>query len=112
MFVNTPDWSRSEANTITWSEPDSQWPENLLNCNILKREKGDHGDFLYTVEVLFDGPGYDPTLSDEDRYLDLKVPRRAIRFVDMPFKGDEHLPGVFRHTLEFPDALFPNIWRS
>jgi hypothetical protein len=110
--VNTPDWRRKRSNTITWSEPDHQWPENLLDCNIFERERAEHGDFLYTVEVLFEGPGYDPTLADKDRYLDFKVPRRAIRFVDKPYKGDEHLTGVFRHPLEFPDALFPQKWRS
>jgi hypothetical protein len=111
-FCNTPNWGRRETNTITWTEPEWQWPEGNLDCNILRREKADHGDFLYTVEILFEGPGYDPTVKEEDRYIDLKVPRRAIRFVDQAYTGDEHLPGVFRHTLEFPDELFPKNWRS
>jgi hypothetical protein len=109
----TPDWDRKESNTITWSEPEWQWPEGNLDCNILKREQGGHGDFVYTVEVLFENnPGYDPTVKDEDRYIDLKVPRRAIRFVDQAYSGDEHLSGVFRHPMGFPDKLFPKPWRQ
>jgi hypothetical protein len=109
---NSPDWDRKESNTITWQEPSWQWPEGNLSCHILKREKGDHGDYLYTVEVIFKEADaiYDPTVEEEDRYIDLKVPRRAIRFVDRSYTADEHLPGVFRHPLQFPAELVPKAW--
>jgi hypothetical protein len=111
---HTPDWHREESGTITWYEPEWAWPSGNVYCNILKRDLGDHGDFFYSVEVIWSGTrvGYDPTIKDEDRYIDLKVPRRAIRFVDMPYMGDEHLPGVFRHPLLFPEELFPQTWRQ
>jgi hypothetical protein len=112
-ICHTPDWDREESNTITWSEPEWQWPIGNVDCNILKSEQGDHGDIVYTVEVLFENnPGYDPTVKDEDRYIDLKVPRRAVRFIDRPYAGDEHLPGVFRRPMGFPDKLFPKPWRQ
>jgi hypothetical protein len=111
----TPDWDRKKSNTITWSEPEWAWPEGMVYCQVLERNKGDHGDFVYTVEVQFrfsSGPDFSSKRDDEDIYIDLKVPRRAIRFVDKPYAGDEHLPGVFRHPIGFPDELVPKQWKS
>jgi hypothetical protein len=107
----TPDWHREEYGAITWYEPEWKWPSGNVWCNILDRKQGDHGDYFYTVEVMWTHkPKYDPNTKNKDRYIDLKVPRRAIRFVDLPYKGDEHLPGVFRHPLLFPEVLFPQTW--
>jgi hypothetical protein len=110
---HTPDWDREESNTITWSEPEWAWPSGSVYCNILGRETGDHGDSVYTVEVTFSRSyKFDLLTKTEDRFIDLKVPRRAIRFVDKPYMSDEHMPGAFRHPLLFPEELFPQTWRQ
>jgi hypothetical protein len=44
--------------------------------------------------------------------LDRKVPRHAIRWAEIPYLDDEHLPNVFRHPIEFPAELVANAWET
>lgn len=39
-------------------------------------------------------------------------PRNAIRHFYLPYKSDIHLPGVFRHHIELPSHLVPDIWKD
>jgi hypothetical protein len=116
MMCNTPDWDREKTNSVIWEEPRWSWGlEGYVRCHIMERTKGDHGDDVYTVSLNFHGSHdheFDPAIKLKDRYMDLKVPRRAIRLVDKPYMSDEHLPGVFRHPLELPDHLFPAQWKE
>jgi hypothetical protein len=105
FMCNTPDFDREGTNPVIWSEPRWSWGlEGYVRCDIMERTKGDHGDDVYTVSLHFDGSHHE--------YLDAKVPRRAIRTVDKPYTGDEHLPGVFRHPIALPDNLFPAQWKE
>jgi hypothetical protein len=114
FMCNTPDWDRERTNSVVWSEPQWSWGlEGYIRCHVMERTKGDHGDDVYTVSLIFDhSHEFDPRIEMKDRYLDYKVPRRAIRTVDKPYASDEHLPGVFRHPLELPDSLFPAQWNE
>jgi hypothetical protein len=113
FMCNTPDFDREESNTVTWSEPTWSWGlEGYVKCHILERTEGDHGDFVYTVSLNFDDTHvFDLTAKKRDRYRDVKVPRRAIRFVDKPYTSDEYLEHAFRHPIELPDNLFPAQWK-
>ena len=42
----------------------------------------------------------------------MNYPRSSIRHFYKPYKSDIHLPGVFRHYMELPDDLFPEIWKN
>eukprot|EP00980_Cylindrotheca_fusiformis_P010617 scaffold2362_cov109-Cylindrotheca_fusiformis.AAC.8 len=41
-------------------------------------------------------------------YVD--VPRDAIFVVDRPYTADEFQPKAFRHEIQVPDGMFPDIW--
>eukprot|EP00957_Ditylum_brightwellii_P071502 5435504-Ditylum_brightwellii.AAC.1 len=38
------------------------------------------------------------------------MPRMAIAFIDRPLTSDQHILNSFRHEIEIPDDIFPNIW--
>lgn len=87
--------------------------EGYVHCHVLEREKGDHGAYMYTVALTFDhNAEFDPSIKMEDRYIDVKVPRRAIRFADKPYTSDEYLPSAFRHPIVLPNELFPQQWKK
>ena len=63
---------------------------------------GDNGAFEYTVALILNHSGdngryteqdlaYDPTVAFQQRYVDTKVPRSAIRWIEKPFHDDEHV---------------------
>jgi hypothetical protein len=81
-------------------------------CHILERKTGRNGDPVYTVSLLFRSTRleFDPAKPYDELYIDTDVPRRAIRFVEKPYMDDEHLPGAFRHPMEFPADLVPEAW--
>jgi hypothetical protein len=109
-----PDWDRKESKKIQWTEPEWEFPEGFVPCHILTRQKADHGDYVYKVLLDFEGSftEFDPSISRKYRYIDFKVPRRAIRFVDRPYGSDQHLKAAFRHTIGFPDGLVPEQWKT
>jgi len=125
----TPDWSHRHYETgrnISWYEPEeggSPWWQLTTYCHILERIPAPNGDYLYTVQLLWKNDdlelrpellqvGSDHPRRAMRRYIDHGVPRRAIRFVERPYKDDEHLPNAFRHPISFPDELVPEIWRN
>jgi SET domain len=112
----TPDYHRKHKNQITWYEPESWWDKMTL-CHILSRRTEKRTGYVtYDVSLIFSNDPadyvYDPTIKTKDLYIDIKVPRRAIRFIDIPYMNDEHLPNVFRHPIGFPDHLVPESWRN
>ena len=40
------------------------------------------------------------------------VPHYAIRYVDKPYTNTQNELGAFRHTIQFPDDIFPKAWRD
>jgi len=112
MICNTPDWERKKDNEIKWYQPNWEFPEGFVPCHILARKQDRHGDYVYKVMLEFDGPKqFNPLIKPKDRYLDYKVPRRAIRFVDKPYHSDQHIKDSFRHPIAFPDHLVPLQWK-
>jgi hypothetical protein len=115
----TSDFQRNEYNHIEWSEPtDYAWSEGMVYCHVLERKYNRKiGDDLYTVSLLLDSPlndytKHDPSIPFDDIYIDFHVPRRAIRFIEVPYMDDEHLPMAFRHPIELPDHLVPEAWKD
>ena len=93
----------------------------MVYCHILDRYLGDNGADQYTVELIFFdykkgkpltefALRYDRMKPDEARFIDTNVPRRAIKWNEIPFQDDEHLENVFRHPIGFPDELWPKAW--
>jgi len=112
------DWERQRGPHVQWTEPtDFSWWEGMCYCHILERQlDAATGDFVYTTEPIFTwNPKhlkYNPAISDKDRLKDFGVPRRAIRFLEIPYMDDEHLPNAFRHPIELPAHLVPDAWRN
>lgn len=119
-MCSTPDWERENGRHIKWEEADGwSWWEGMVPCHVLERKMGRNGNYVYTVSVQLDeDPNdpknleYDDTVPLEKQYIDRKVPRRAIRFLEKPYMDDEHLTGAFRHPIEFPSYLVPDAWRN
>jgi len=117
-MCSTPDWSRRPNNrTIDWYEVnDWPWWQGMTYCNILEREKGPTGNPVYTVELLFKSRleqlVHDPSKPRSEMYIDQKVPRKAIRFIEKPYMDDEHILNAFRHPIGMPDELFPEHWKA
>ena len=119
-MCRTPDWEREESNHVIWQEDNYPfWGEMMAFCHILAREKGKDGDPVYTVSLNFHKTkgkksdlAYNESIPLEDQYIDFKVPRRAIRWIEKPYYDDEHMSNVFRHPIMFPDHLVPDAWRT
>ena len=113
----TPEREDDEKHII-WREPENDaWWDTMVLCHILSRQtEKSTGYITYNVSLVYshdpDDYNYDPKIPMRDLYIDRLVPRRAIRFVEIPYMDDEHLPNVFRQPLEFPNALVPNAWRN
>jgi SET domain len=110
----TPNWSRKPGSVMNWTKPEFDWPEGLMYCNILKREKdAASGEDLYTVSLNFERlePDWDLGIAENKRYIDVNVPRWAISWVDRPYKSDLHLANAFRHPIGIPDDVLPKPWR-
>lgn len=113
----TPDWSsRGEDRTTEWYDSGWFWWQGMTYCHILDREMGDDGKPYYSVSLVFHSFGkyldYNPQTPRSQMYIDTKVPRRAIRFVERPYMDDEHLLQAFRHPIEFPEELVPDAWKT
>jgi len=117
-MCSTPDWGiRREGIgdlSITWWDPGELWWEYMQYCHIVSKKVGPKGDFVYQVEIDLNpsAPPFNPNKPMEERIIDNFVPRRAIRFIERPYMDDEHLPNVFRHPIQFPDHLVPDVWKN
>ena len=112
-------WDRQRDKLLEWTEPTEwAWWEGMAYCHIMEKELDPHGtgDFVYTVNLVFSyNPRkihYNPDIPYDKRFIDKHVPRRAIRFVEIPYLDDEHLPNAFRHPMEFPAHLVSDAWRN
>ncbi|KAL7537505.1 hypothetical protein ACHAXR_007865 [Thalassiosira sp. AJA248-18] len=76
---------------------------NRVGCDILERSGDEQSGFKYVVLPHFDeGSGV----------LVKNVPHHAIRYVDKPYRSAQHELTAFRHSIQFPDEIFPNAWRD
>jgi hypothetical protein len=117
----TPDKSRKTHKHLEWREPERSWSHSMAFCHILDRSMGTNGLEEYTVSLVIPPKNtvmdpaefvFDPTVPLEDLYMDTKVPRRAIRWIEKPYMDDEHLKNAFRHPIGLPDDLVPDAWRN
>jgi hypothetical protein len=110
----TPDVDRQKHNPIEWFEPENNsWYDSMSLCHILSRDLDKStGSITYTVSLLYsrDKYEYNPNINRNDLYIDTKVPRRAIRFVEKPYHDDEHIENAFRHPIILPPSLLPKLW--
>ena len=85
------------------------WSMNgpLLPCRIQSRQKIDNNEWLYTVIVK----EKDASGSTRERIV-LDIPREGIHFVDRPYSSDIFLKNAFRHEMQIPDSIFPDVWRN
>jgi len=117
-MCSTPDWERTEDRHIEWYEDLSYaWWELMVWCYILDKQIGSDGNYEYEVALNFDMVSpktleFDESIPYERRYIDKKVPRRAIRFMERPYMDDEHLQNAFRHPIRLDDKLVPAAWRT
>jgi hypothetical protein len=114
---------RSKKRHMEWSEPRHSWAHSMVFCHILDRQIGDADNEEYTVSLHFfdenidelmneKNAGYDPSVPMEELFIDTKVPRRAIRWIEKPYFDDEHLQNAFRHPIGLPDELVPDSWKN
>jgi hypothetical protein len=113
--ANTADRSKKR---LEWSEPKEHlWWESFTPCHVVYRKWDAKTDtYLYAVELMPDNKPesfkFNKKTPATKRFIDTMVPRRAIRFVEIPYMDDEHLKGAFRHPLGFPDELVPEAWKN
>ena len=88
-------------------------------CRVLDRYPTDDGnDWLYLVDVEvwpFEYVMFRPPQKRQAHVGQLtrgRVPRRALRFFDVPGTTDLHMTSAFRHWIGVPDDIFPDQWRN
>ena len=86
------------------------WP-----CLVLKRYQEDDNDAeLYIVRIFHPSKTSVKTWWHDNgvpRFL-TKFPRESIRYFYKPYQSDLFLKGAFRHFIEIPDDMFPEMWRD
>lgn len=77
---------------------------NRVACIIMEKSGDAKSGYKYLVKPVMevDGPGM----------LIRNVPHHAIRYIDKPYKNAQHAPFAFRHSIQFPDQIFPKAWRD
>jgi hypothetical protein len=119
----TPDTAR-ESRHIEWYELEAGefWGYPLVYCHVLQRAVNENsGAGEYTVELIFFNDDLAQSLTETDltydaskplqkRYVDVRVPRRAIKWNEKPYSGDSHLLNAFRHPILLPDNLVSKAW--
>ncbi|KAG7362845.1 SET methyltransferase domain containing protein [Nitzschia inconspicua] len=89
-------------------EEHSHWP-----CSVIRQES----DGLYTVRI-HQSPlrGAEPTETDWDKNdlprILTNYSQNSIHYFVKPSAIDQKLPGVFRHPIGIPDAIFPKQWKN
>uniref|UniRef100_A0A7S4IRJ2 Uncharacterized protein n=1 Tax=Odontella aurita TaxID=265563 RepID=A0A7S4IRJ2_9STRA len=59
-----------------------------------------------------DDEGEGETTMTERTIVMSQIPRSAIFFVDRPYTTDQAMRGAFRHEIEIPDDIFPDVWKD
>ena len=77
---------------------------NRVACNVVERSGDEKSGYKYVVEPHVNG--------DSLKVLVKNVPHEAIRYIDKPYMNPQHEISAFRHTIAFPDAIFPAAWKD
>ena len=75
---------------------------NRVQCDILERSGDEKTGFKYVVRPHIEAMSI----------LVKNVPHHAIRYVDKPYTNPQHELTAFRHSIEFPDKIFPKKWKD
>ena len=110
---HTPEWDR-DPGPMRWTQPTFDWPEGLVLCEILARKRDpETGEDVYDVVLNFEkNADIGTSLPREQMYIDTRVPRSAISWVDQMYRSDLHLPNGFRHPIMIPPDLVPEAWKE
>lgn len=73
-------------------------------CTILERTGDDTTGYKYVVR-----PGQEVV---GQSVLVKNVPHEAILYVDKPYNNPQHEEHAFRHSIQFPDDIFPKAWQD
>lgn len=76
----------------------------LVGCDIMDRSGDENSGYKYVVQPHIEVKG--------TKILVKNVPHHAIRYVDKPYTNPQHELSAFRHTIGFPDEIFPKAWRD
>ncbi|KAL3821732.1 hypothetical protein ACHAXA_008468 [Cyclostephanos tholiformis] len=77
---------------------------NRADCVIVDRSGNEASGYKYVVKPSAE--------ADAKKILVKNVPHYAIRYVDKPYTNPQYELGSFRHTIQFPDDIFPKAWRD
>jgi hypothetical protein len=88
-----------------------EWNSNDygLRCNVVDRFL-ESGDILYTVDVEVDMENRQTDADSVMHILRTDVPRRELRFFDVPGTSDLFMESNFREPIELPEDLLPEHW--
>ena len=83
-------------------------------CRVLERKYVGSGDdetdeYLYTVLLDTDESESDEEMTDR---LLFDVPRRGMKFIDLPYQSDQNLKAAFRHEIGLPNHIWPEKWKD
>jgi hypothetical protein len=81
---------------------------DIRPCEVISR---DDDQQLYTVQ-LFNHELTDPNdiIFLYEDVIVTNFPRHAMTFADDFYTTDQYLPNTFRHSIMFPDDMFPRAW--
>lgn len=77
---------------------------NRADCVIVDRSGDEASGYKYVVAPSVENNAH--------KILVKNVPHHAIRYVDSPYKNPQYELSAFRHTIQFPDEIFPEAWRD
>eukprot|EP00956_Cyclotella_meneghiniana_P010857 scaffold15227_cov70-Cyclotella_meneghiniana.AAC.7 len=77
---------------------------NRMECIIEERTGDETTGYKYVVRPLVEKSG--------PKILVKNVPHDVIRYVDVPYGNPQHERHVFRHSIRFPDDVFPEAWKD
>jgi len=96
--------------------PDSPADEEKLGeywpCEVYFRDINRKGEEIYTVRIFAKSDTSDPPwwLTENVPEFVQFLPRKSIRFVNLPNHSEQFLRGAFRHPIGIRDGLLPAHW--
>lgn len=103
-----------------YEESTKEWTGHFWPCSILSKHDGgndNEDEDRFTVRI-FPSDFYDYYYGEESsesfavNVLLVNYPKSSIRFVTVPYLGDQFNPKAFRHHIEIKDDLFPEQWKN
>ena len=77
---------------------------NRMDCVIEERTGDETTGYKYVVRPIIEKAG--------PKILVKNVPHDVIRYVDRPYTNPQHEGHAFRHSIRFPDDVFPEAWKD